>query len=112
MAYHFEPSEGWRTGAAEDGGATKFDGNRWHFDFTRGATSIGLYGPDRSLLTQPTRFRLKVRGEAKGHPIRVTFQTHFMTFQKVVGELRGTGEQELVFDAPPSEGWQLVGRRE
>lgn len=109
VAYHFEPAEGWWTGASGDGGATKLEGKRWHFDFTRGATSISLYVPDRSLLTQPTRIRLKVRGEVKGHPIRVTFHTHFMTFQKVVGELRGTGEQELVFDAPPSEGWQWSG---
>jgi hypothetical protein len=50
-----------------------------------------------------------VRGEAKGHPVRVSFRTHFMTFQKIVGEFTGSGEQELVFAAPPGAGWQWHG---
>jgi hypothetical protein len=106
VAYGFEQGEGWHTSAAGDGGATRLDGRLWRYDFTRGARSLNLSLPDRSLFTRPQRFRLKVRGEARGHPVRVTLYTHFMTFSKTVGEFGDRGEQELVFAAPPGEGWQ------
>jgi hypothetical protein len=109
VAYQFEASEGWRTSASGDAGVTRLDGRLWHYDFTRGASSLGLMLPDRSLLTRPERFRLRVRGQAKGHPLHLSFRTHFMTFHKVVGEFTGSGEQELVFAAPPGEGWQWYG---
>jgi hypothetical protein len=109
IAYRFEPGEGWHTSASGDGGGTRLDGRTWRYDFSRGASSVKLSLPDRSLLTRPERFRLKVRGEAKGHPVLVTLHTHFMTFHKIVGELAGSGEQELVFAAPPGEGWQWYG---
>lgn len=105
----FAPGEGWRITAAGNAGATRLDARTFHFDFTHGASSVGLSLPDRSLLTRPERFRLHVRGEAKGHPVRVAFHTHFMTFFKVVGDFTGAGEQELVFAAPPGEGWQFSG---
>jgi hypothetical protein len=109
VAYQFDPDEGWRTWTAGNGGATRLDGRVWHYDFTRGASSVRLSLPDRSLLTRPECFRLRVRGEAKGHPVRVAIPTHFMTFHKTVGEFTGSGEQELVFAAPPGEGWQWSG---
>lgn len=105
-AYSFGLGEGWRTTASGNAGATKLEGRTWRFDFTQGAAWVGLSLPDRTLLTRPERFRLLARGEAKGHPVHVFFHTHFMTFHKVVGDLAGSGEQELVFDAPPGEGWQ------
>jgi hypothetical protein len=109
VAYRFEAGEGWRTSTSGDAGATRIEGRLWHYDFTHGASSIVLTLPDRSLLTRPERFRLRVRGQAKGHPVYVSFRTHFMTFQKIVGEFTGDGEQELVFAAPPGEGWQWQG---
>ncbi len=74
VAYRFEAGEGWRTSASGDAGATRLEGRLWHHDFTRGASSIGLTLPDRSLLTRPERLRLRVRGAAQGHPLRVPLQ--------------------------------------
>jgi hypothetical protein len=109
VAYRFAPDEGWRTWTAGNGSTTKLDGRTWRYDFSRGASAVTLSLPDRSLFTRPERFRLRVRGEAKGHPVRVWLHTHFMTFEKVVGELTGSGEQELVIAAPPDEGWTWHG---
>ena len=44
--------------------------------------------PDRSLLGKVDKIRLRVRGTAKGHPVHLFLHTHFMTFHKVIGELR------------------------
>jgi hypothetical protein len=109
IAYRFGPEEGWRVRGSGDIGATKLGGRILHFDFTKGAASLGLGLPDHVLLGRPEKIRLRVRGAAKGHPVRVELRTHFMTFEKVVGELTGEGEQELVFDAPPGPGWKWFG---
>jgi hypothetical protein len=106
----FEPEEAWHTTAQTNVGTTAFEGRTWRFDFTQGAPYLGLALPDRSLLTRPERFRLRVRGDAKGHSVHVYLRTHFMTFHKVVGEFAsGALPQEFVFDAPPGEGWQWFG---
>jgi hypothetical protein len=110
-AYRFDSSEGWRVGNPDGSGASRLEGRSWHFDFTRGSQSAALTLPDRSLLTRPTQFRLRVRGEAKGHPVSVTFRTHFMFFTKIVGEFTGTGEQELAFSGPPGGGWKWHGAK-
>ena len=107
--YHFAPGEGWHVTSAGKAGATKLEGRTWTLDFTQGAPWIGLSLPDRSLMTRPERFRLRVRGGAPGHPVEVFLHTHFMTFHKVVGSLTGHGEQELAFAAPPGPGWQWFG---
>lgn len=109
IAYRFEPGEEWRTRSQGDPGDTRLEGRRWHLDFSRAAERLVLTVPDRALLTRPERFRLRVRGEAKGHPVRVALRTHFMTFEKEVGEWTGSGEQELVFEAPPGPGWTWSG---
>jgi hypothetical protein len=109
-AYRFQPDEGWRTTAQTNSGATALQGRTWRFDFSQGASFLGLTLPDRSLLTRPARFRLRASGSAKGHPVHVFLRTHFMTFHKIVGEFAGGSlPQELVFDAPPGEGWQWFG---
>lgn len=109
QAYRFKASEGWRAIGAADWGATKLEAQTWHFDFSKGAPWLGVTLPDRSLFTRPERFRLRVRGEAAGHPVYISLRTHFMTFDKVVGELSGKGDQELAFAAPPGEGWAWHG---
>ena len=106
-AYRFEPGEGWWSTASGNGGTTRLEGRAWRFDFTQGAAWVGLALPEQSLLTRPERFRLQVRGAAKGHPVQVFLHTHFMTFHKVVGEFPASGE--LTFAAPPGEGWQWFG---
>jgi hypothetical protein len=109
VASRFGADEGWGTSASGDGGATALRGGVWNYSFTRWACSVRLSLPDRSLFTRPERFRLRVRGEAQAHPVRVTFHTHFMSFHKTVGEFTGSGEQELVFGAPPCGGWEGSG---
>jgi hypothetical protein len=109
--YRFEANEGWWLETAGDGGESKLEGKALHFDFSRGATAVALALPDRTLLTRPVRLRLRIRGDAQGHPARVQLHTHFMTFSKTVGPFvdRGDGIQELVFDAPPGPGWEWSG---
>ena len=63
----------------------------------------------------PQQIRLRVRGAAPGHPVRLQIATHFMTFEKVIGEFSGNqtrdGEtiSEIVVPAPPGEGWYFYG---
>ena len=74
-------------------------------DFTKGAKSISISPTRISMLGKVERIRLKVRGTANDHPVHIFIQTHFMTFHKVVGKLSGKDDQELIFDAPPGNGW-------
>ena len=92
-----------------DWGDSGLAGKTWSLDFSRGATGIALDPQDRSLLGLPQKIHLRVRGSAKGHPVRLYLATHFMTFHKVIGEFSGSGEQELVADAPPGPGWEWYG---
>ncbi len=107
--YEFKSEEGWSLRTEGSGGQTRLNGNQLTLDFSRGAQSIGLGLPDRSLLGTVEHLKLRVRGTAVGHPVRISLRTHFMTFQKVIGELAGAGEQELVTAAPPGEGWTWQG---
>ncbi|MHB1035530.1 MAG: endo-1,4-beta-xylanase [Pirellulales bacterium] len=108
-AYRFTAGENWRTWASGPGGATRLDGTKWTLDFSQGAQAVSLALPDRSLPGRIERFRLRVRGSAKGHPVQLLVHTHFMTFRKRVDGLSGAGEQELVIDAPPGPGWEWFG---
>lgn len=108
-AFRFAPSEGWRTSADGSGGATRLDGRSWTADFAQGARAISLSLPDQVLLGRVDRLRLRVRGTAPGQPVTLVMHTHFMTFQKVIGEFNGDGEQELVTAGPPGPGWTWHG---
>jgi hypothetical protein len=109
LAYRFAPDEGWHVRGHGELGTTKLNGHVLSFDFTQGAASIVLSRPDNVLLGRPEKLHLRVRGSAKGHPVRVLLRTHFMNFEKIVGQFRGEGEQELVFDAPPGHDWKWSG---
>jgi hypothetical protein len=109
VAAAFEPQEGWRSGAAGSAGGTKLDGRKWRFDFTKGASAVSIAPREFSLLGTPQEIRLRVRGSAAGHPVRLRLATHFMTFEKVVGELLKDGQNELVTESPPGEGWRWFG---
>jgi Beta-galactosidase len=108
-AYRFGPEEGWHTRAEGNGGASRLEGRTWTPDFSQGARWVSLGVPDHLLLGSVDKIRLRVRGNAKGHPVRLVLHTHFMTFQKTIGEFAGDGEQELVTDGPPGPGWEWYG---
>ncbi len=108
-AYGFGPEERWHVRAEGDGGASRLQGRTWTADFSRGARWISLGVPDHVLLGNADTLRLRVRGNAKGHPVRLVLHTHFMTFQKIIGEFAGDGEQELVTAGPPGAGWEWHG---
>ncbi len=108
-AYQFKPEEGWHTRADGNGGASRLEGRNWTADFSQGARWVSLGVPDHVLLGNADKIRLRIRGNAKGHPVRLVLHTHFMIFQKVIGEFTGEGEQELVTDGPPGAGWEWHG---
>ena len=109
VAAKFDPGEGWFSrGDAE----SRLNGKVWHFDFARGDwAGIGI--PDRSLPGTPKRIRLRFKGDASGHTARLSFATHFMTFERNLGAARpATGEQgvwEFATAAPPGAGWRWFG---
>jgi hypothetical protein len=105
VAAKFEPGEGWFSRGDAN---SQLRGNVWHFDFSRGSwAGIGL--PDRSLPGTPREIRLRFKGDASGHTARLIFATHFMNFERNLGEARpAPGERgvfEFVTPAPPGEGW-------
>jgi len=116
VAYRFARDEGWWAGGAGDGGASRWTpaadpakSARWELDFSAGARWLSLYVSDRTLPGKVEKIRLRARGGAKGHPVRLFLHTHFMTFHKVIGEFAEDGEQEIVTDGPPGPGWEWSG---
>ena len=108
-AYRFGPDEGWHLRAEGNAGASRLQGQSFTADFSQGASSLTLGLPDHVLLGDLDRLRLRVRGRAPGHPVRLVLHTHFMTFYKTIGEFTGDGDQELVTEAPPGPGWEWHG---
>jgi len=108
-AYRFRPEEGWYLRAEGNGGPSRLDGRTWTADFSQGARWISVAVPDRVLLGNVDKIRVRAKGTAGGHPVRLVLRTHFMTFQKTIGEFAGEGEQELVTDGPPGPGWEWRG---
>ncbi|MBN2328004.1 MAG: beta-galactosidase [Candidatus Omnitrophica bacterium] len=107
-AYQFEPSEGWRSSGAGDRGSTALHQKKWRLDFTQGAPWLSLRVPDETLLGGIDKITLRVRGDAKNHPVRLFLRTHFMTFHKMIGTLM-EGDQALTTDGPPGNGWEWHG---
>jgi len=108
-AARFAPEEGWRLTSRGNAGRSVLEGRTWRFDFSEGARSIGLVPQDFSLLGNPEQIRIRARGAAPGHPVRMQIATHFMTFEKTIGEFRGDEASEIVVEAPPGEGWRWFG---
>ena len=105
-AYRFAPAEGWHLRSEGNAGGSRRERQRWLLDFSVGARAHILSVPDRVLAGNVDRIHVRARGSAKGHPVRLVLRTHFMTFEKVIGEFSGTGEQELVTYGPPGAGWE------
>ncbi|MCX8155249.1 MAG: beta-galactosidase [Verrucomicrobiae bacterium] len=111
-AYQFTEAEGWRLRVDGNGGASRLEGRQWTLDFSQGARSIGLSLPERTLLGNVDRLRLRLRGDLQGHPVRLSVYTHFMTFHKEltrVPSTTGDGITEYVTDGPPGPGWEWYG---
>jgi hypothetical protein len=107
--YTFRDSEGWEVTSQGDKGKSSLNGKLLILDFTKGTKSVSISPTPVSMLGTVEKISLKVKGTAKNHLIHFYIQTHFMTFHKIVGELTGTGYQELTFDAPPGNGWLWEG---
>lgn len=108
-AYCFAPAEGWSLRASGNAGASRLEGGKLAYDFTRGGRSLTLSRPDEPLLGKPVEIRLHLRGQAPGHALRLQIATHFMVFERNLGEISGSGEHEMVVPAPPGAGWQFFG---
>jgi len=104
-ALQFLPSENWTFYVVGNPGTTKLVGNKLHFDFTQGAKRIVLIPTDRSLPGTPLSMSIGERGNAAGHSLGVQLTTHFMNFEKIVGEFVGANEDELATLLPPGNGW-------
>ncbi len=113
-AAQFAADEGWRMSSRGPAAASRLDGRTLHYDFSGGATSIGIVPPESSLLGNPEQIRIRVRGSAPSHPVRLLIATHFMTFETTVGEFESVSKEgdqfsELVVEAPPGDGWTWHG---
>jgi hypothetical protein len=109
QVFGFGEGEQWALRADGDAGASSLSGTRWSLDFSRGATAIGITPREVSLLGNPLEIRIRARGNAAGHPVRLLIATHFMTFEKTIGEFNGDGLHEIVVAAPPGDGWRWYG---
>ena len=110
-AARFSAAEGWHSHAGGPPGGTGLRGREWTCDFTQGASYAALTPREYSLLGLPREIRIRVRGRADGHPVRLRLATHFMTFEKTLGAFRGVGGglAEAVTAAPPGGGWRWFG---
>jgi len=108
-AFQFDATEHWSLHANGNAGDSSLVGNRCKLDFSRGAASVGLVPRELSLLGNPQEIRIRVKGSAAGHPVRLLIATHFMTFEKEIGEFSGDDVNEIVVPAPPGEGWRWHG---
>lgn len=104
VPYHFAPDEGWRVIGGGDIGDSRIDHGRLLLDFTHGASWVGVAPPDRVLLGNVGKIRIRMRGAAETHPVHLYLRTHFMTFHKI-GAIE-PGAMEVVFDGPPGNSWQ------
>jgi len=111
-AARFEPSEGWHAYGDGKGAKSKLAGKKWQYDFAKGEWA-GVAPHEFSLLGTPRQLRIRFRGDAGGHTARLRFATHFMTFERNIGEPKPVagqeGVQEFVTPAPPGEGWKWYG---
>jgi hypothetical protein len=104
--YRFAAAEGWRLTSRGDAGASRLEGGKLVLDFSRGAEWIGIAPPDRVLLGNVGKVRLRVRGASAAHPLHLYLRTHFMKFHRTVAVTAGAEEIEI--QGPPGPGWQWM----
>jgi len=111
VTYPFSPIvqvNEWRLISDGDRGSSALETTRLILDFSKGARSIGLGFPDRTLPGAIDRIRIQLHSPTKGPEAHLFVRTHFMTFHKRLGPLAG-GEQQLLTDGPPGPGWEWFG---
>lgn len=108
-AAQFAADEEWRLRVNGAVGNSSLTGRELRFDFSAGAASIGIVPQEFSLLGNPQEIRIRVKGSAPGHSVRMQIATHFMMFEKTIGEFGGDDISEIVTQAPPGEGWRWYG---
>lgn len=101
-------SSGWSLATVGDGGGSTFQERRLQFDFGRGAREIGIRN-EIALMGSPQELRLTVSSREAGPQIVMRLYSHFQAFEKVVGELEGTGLQTLSVPLAGMKNWQHFG---
>ena len=107
VPYHFTADEGWKVVGGGDVGSSRLDHGKLVLDFARGASWIGIAPPDRVVLGNVGKIRIRLNSPSAAHPMHVYLRTHFMTFHKAVAAPSGAG-QEVALDGPPGPGWQWM----
>ena len=106
-AFRFAPTERWSLQGGDRAGENRLDGGKLSYHFTPGIRRLVVAPPEQSLLGRPVAFRVRLRGQAPGQTLRLQLSTHFMAFERTLGEVAGAGEHEYVVPAPPGEGWRF-----
>ena len=101
-------SSGWSLTTIGDGGGSTFQPPRLHFDFGKSAREIGIRN-EIALMGSPQEIRLTVSSRVAGPQIVMRLYSHFQAFEKVVGELEGTGLQTLSVPLARMKNWQHFG---
>lgn len=112
VAAKFEPAEGWGNRNDGKGARSELNGKTWRYDFTKGDWA-GIGPSDYSLPGTVKQIHIRFKGDAAGHTARLRFVTHFMSFERNIGEARPVQGEEGVWEfatqAPPGEGWKWYG---
>jgi GH35 family endo-1,4-beta-xylanase len=101
-------SSGWYLRTMGDGGTSCFQSKKLTFDFTKGAKEIGIQN-EIALMGSPIELRLDINSLAKGTQVVVRIYSHFQAFEKVIGDLNGTGFQTLTAPLGSMHEWQHFG---
>jgi len=110
-AFNFATDEIWHTWG-ENGANSKYSKGVWNVNFANGGTGV-LSAIDTCLPGTPKKIRIRFKGDAAGRKLRLRMTTHFMHFDRDLGEAKPVagkpGEFEFVTHAPPGDGWRWFG---
>lgn len=98
----------YRLGSSSDLVQSTIIRGMWTYDFSGGATAVGIAPPDSSLLGSPRSISIRLRGSTQGHSLRLRMMSHLAVFDRVLGPVEGHGEHEFVVSPPPDDGWTCL----
>ena len=103
-------SEQWHLVAEGDAAGSSWSGSELAYDFSGGASSVGVRSWALSIAGKPRSASLKVvAGEAGQHRVRVRLQSHFQTFERELGPLPAEGSAVFEIPLDPMTGWSHHG---